>query len=131
MALLVDTTVWIDLFRGSETPQVKLLEQLMAEQEGICTCGPVLAEVLQGVREDEEWRRIISRFDAFLFLPMAKGTFVEAAELYRLLRRRGITARKPVDCMIAAVCIEHGVPLLHNDRDFDPLETYCGLQVLR
>jgi len=62
---------------------------------------------------------------------MNRSTFVKAAELYRTLRRKGITIRKPIDCMIAAVAIEHNVPLLHKDRDFDSIETNCGLKVLR
>jgi len=73
----------------------------------------------------------LSRFDTFLLLPMTRQAFLRAAELYRSLRRRGVTIRKPVDCMIASVAIEHDIALLHNDRDFDPIETYCGLKVVR
>ena len=61
---------------------------------------------------------------------MDRHTFVKAAHLYRSLRRRGITIRKPLDCMIAAVAIEHSIPLLHNDKDFEPIEKFCGLLVL-
>ena len=128
--VLVDTTVWVDFFNDRNTPYVQTLERLVADEEDICTCGIVLAEVLQGIREDAHYRRTLSRFDSFLFLPMERHTFVRAAELYRSLRRRGITIRKPVDCMIAAVAIEHGVALLHNDRDFDPIEKFCSLKVL-
>lgn len=128
--VLVDTTVWVDLFRGAATPQVATLERLIAGGEDVCTCGVILTEVLQGFREDSDFRRTVARFDAFVFLPMSRRTFVKAAELYRLLRRKGITIRKSVDCMIAAVSIEHDVPLLHNDRDFDPIEEYCGLRVV-
>jgi predicted nucleic acid-binding protein len=62
---------------------------------------------------------------------MNRQTFLRAAELFRSLRRKGITIRKPIDCMIASVSIEHGVALLHNDRDFDPIETHCGLSVVK
>jgi len=129
--VLVDTTVWIDFFAAKFTPEVAELERSLNEEEDICTCGIILTEVLQGIREDEDYQRTLTRFDAFLFLPMNRQTFVRAAQLYRLLRRRGITIRKPVDCMIASVAIEHNTALLHNDRDFDPIETHCGLKVVR
>jgi predicted nucleic acid-binding protein len=128
--VLVDTTVWVDFLNDKNMPQVQTLEQLVADEEDICTCGVILAEVLQGIREDADYRRTLSRFDSLLFLPMDRRTFVKAAELYRSLRRRGITIRKPVDCMIAAVAIENRIPLLHNDKDFDPIEKFCGLKVL-
>jgi hypothetical protein len=61
---------------------------------------------------------------------MERHTFVNAAELYRTLRKRGITIRKTIDCLIASVAIEHDIPLLHNDDDFDPMEKFCGLKVV-
>ncbi len=129
--VLVDTTVWIDFFAARPTPEVAELERLLNEGEDICTCGIILTEVLQGIRKDEAYERTLSRFESVLFLPMNRQTFVRAAELYRSLRRRGVTIRKPVDCMIASVAIEHDIVLLHNDRDFDLIETHCGLKVLR
>jgi predicted nucleic acid-binding protein len=129
--VLVDSTVWIDFLRGGATPEVGEVERLLSEGEDVCTCGVVLTEVLQGIREDDDYRRASLRFNVLLFLPMARETFVRAAELYRSLRRRGITIRKPVDCMIASVCLEHGASLLHNDRDFDPMESHCGLKVVK
>ena len=129
--VLVDTTVWIDLFRGKSTPEVRELERLLKEGKNLCICGVILTEVLQGIREDTDYRRTLARFDDFLFLPMNRQTFMAAAGMYRSLRRRGVTIRKTVDCMIAAVAIEHDVALLHHDRDFDPMETHCGLKVVK
>jgi hypothetical protein len=129
--VLVDTTVWIDFLGGKAAAEVGQLERLLGEGEDVCTCGVVLTEVLQGIRKDNDYRRTLSRFNTLLFLPMSRQTFVRAAELYRRLRRRGVTIRKPVDCMIASVALEHDVAVLHNDRDFDPLETHCGLKVVK
>jgi predicted nucleic acid-binding protein len=129
--VLVDTTVWINFFAAKSTPEVAELERMLNEEEDICTCGIILTEVLQGIREDEDYQRTLSRFDIFLLLPMTRQTFLRASELYRSLRRRGVTIRKSVDCMIASVAIEHDIALLHNDRDFDPIEAYCGLKVVR
>jgi hypothetical protein len=129
--VIVDTSVWVDFFAGKGTAQVGRLERFLAESEDVCTCGVILLEVLQGIRGDSDYARTLSRFNAFLYLEMARGTFVKAAQIYRDLRRRGLTVSKPVDCMIAAVAIEHNVALLHNDRDFDPIEKFCGLKVVK
>jgi predicted nucleic acid-binding protein len=128
--VLVDTSVWIDFFAGRSTPETVELERLLAEDEDICTCGVILTEVLQGIRDDGDYRRTLARFAAFVFLPMVRQTFLAAADLYRSLRRKGITIRKPIDCMIASVAIGHKIPLLHHDRDFDPIEAHCGLKVV-
>lgn len=126
---LVDTTVWIDFFRNTGTPQVRELERLIESNEDICTCGVVLTEVLQGIRNDADYRQTVTAFDAFIFLPMAQQTFQKAAELYRALRSKGFTIRNSIDCMIAAVAIEHDMPLLHNDRDYDVIASLGILKI--
>jgi predicted nucleic acid-binding protein len=88
--VLVDTTVWNDFFAAKSTREVAELERLLNEEEDICTCGIILTEVLQGIREDKDYQRTLSRFDTFLFLPMNRQAFVRAAELRRSLRRKGI-----------------------------------------
>jgi predicted nucleic acid-binding protein len=127
---LVDTTVWIDFFKGRDTPQVRHLESLIGADEDICICGVILTEVLQGIREDKDYSAVSTRFDAFLYLPMSQKTFRKSAEMYRALRKKGVTIRNAVDCMIAAVAIEHDILLLHNDRDFLPMANHCGLRVI-
>ena len=129
--VLVDTTVWIDFFSARTTSQVSALELMISEGDDICTCGIVLAEVLQGVRDDRLYRKTKSHFDNLIYLPMTRSTFVKSAEIYRSLRKKGITVRKPLDCMIASVAISHNVQLLHNDRDFDPIQEHHGLKVVK
>ena len=130
MMVLVDTTVWIDFLSGSPYPHVKTLENLILNREDICLCGIVLTEVLQGIREDSEFKRTRGLLANLIFLPMGYSIFLRSAEIYRNLRKKGITIRKPVDCMIAAVAIENDLPLLHNDKDFDPIEKHFGLKTL-
>jgi len=127
---IVDTTVWIDFFQGKNTPETGILEQMLTAGEDICICGVILTEVLQGIRDDADYSKIASRFEAFLFLPMHHQTFVRAAQMYRKLRSRGTTIRNAVDCMIAAVAIEHDIPLLHHDRDFGRIAQHCGLKII-
>lgn len=127
--VLVDTTVWIDFFADRSEPHVAALQKLIENEGDLCLCGIILAEVLQGIRSDEDYIKTKDYLDDLVFLPMQQATFIRAAEVYRSLRKRGITIRKPVDCMIASVAIEHDIPLLHNDRDFDYMAKYSNLRV--
>ena len=129
--IIVDTTVWIDLFKNEETPQTEMLQHILNAGEDICICGVILTEVMQGIREDRDYAKVASHFEAFLFLPMHRRTYEHAAQLYRTLRRKGITIRNSVDCMIAAVAIENDISLLHNDHDFVPISEHCGLKTIK
>jgi predicted nucleic acid-binding protein len=127
--VLVDTTVWVDLFSGLTTPQVIVLESLILKREDICVCGVILTEVLQGIRDYKEHAKTQAIFSNLLYLPMTRETFLLAAHIYRSLRARGITIRNSIDCMIAAVCIENKVALLHHDRDFDVISKHFDLKI--
>jgi predicted nucleic acid-binding protein len=128
MMVLIDTSVWIDFFVGRSLPHVLALESLIQEREDICICGVVLTEVLQGIRENAEFRKTRDLLSTLIFLPTRYATFLKSSEMFRSLRRKGITIRKPVDCLIAAVAVGNDIPLLHNDKDFHPLERHCGLK---
>ncbi len=127
--MLVDTSVWIDFFAARNTAQVAVLESSIDQKEDLCLCGVVLTEVLQGIRDDKQYKQTESVLSNLIYLPMDQSTFLLAANIYRTLRSRGITIRNSVDCMIAAVCIEHKADLLHNDRDFDHIADVSDLQV--
>ena len=130
MMVLIDTTVWIDFFAGRQLHHVAALERLIIQREDICICGIILTEVLQGIRQKSEFRKTKELFNTMIFLPMPYSVFLGAAEIYRTLRRKGITIRNSVDCMIASVAIENDIMLLHNDRDFIPIEKHFNLKVL-
>jgi len=127
--VLVDTTVWIDFFIDRNEPHVAMLQELIENEEDLSLCGVILAEVLQGIRTDTDFNKTKEYLDDLIFLPMRKTTFLRAAEIYRSLRKKGITIRKPVDCMIASVSIEYDIPLLHNDRDFDHIAGHSNLRI--
>ena len=129
--VLVDTTVWIDFFYGKSESHVRILEEHIKNDKNICVCGVILTEVLQGIRHNTDYLRTKDYFDALTFLPMRKATFLLSAELYRSLRKIGVTIRKPVDCMIASVAIEYDLPLLHNDRDFSLIARHSKLRVIQ
>jgi len=128
--VIVDSSVWVDAFAGRITPQVSLLRGL-SPTHPVGVGDLVLCEVLQGTRGEREFRRVRDALLALDLLRMVDvPTAIAAAENYRLLRYRGITVRKMVDCLIATFCLRNGHTLLHSDRDFDPFEAHLGLKVL-
>ena len=96
----------------------------------VVTCLPVIQEVLQGFREENAYRVARQSLSALPILeaPLGLPAFEEAANLYRLARRAGLTIRSSVDCLIAACAIRHDAELLHSDRDFSALAQVSPLR---
>ena len=121
MAIMVDTSVWIDFFRGNETLEVERLVSYIQQNERIFTGDLILAEIFQGVRHDKELTAVEVAFRPFLVIDMVGETNArQSASFYRELRSQGVTIRKTIDCLIATWCIQNQIPLLHADRDFNP-----------
>jgi predicted nucleic acid-binding protein len=126
--IVVDSSVWIDFFRGASTPAERMLRDLIPRQT-ILVGDLILAEVLQGFRFDREFEVARERLQAFEAIDIVgTGIAVAAARNYRFLRSRGATVRKTIDALIATRCIEDGHTLLYSDRDFDPFVTHLGLR---
>jgi len=126
--ILVDSSVWIDYFRGVETPAGARLETLLASTQ-LYVGDLILAEVLQGCttgRAFGQVRRELSRFEIVRIVDEAVA--VASAHNYRKLRSVGLTVRKTIDCLIATRCIVDGYALLYSDRDFDPFVGRLGLE---
>ena len=127
--ILVDSSVWIDYFRGAQTPQVDLLDGMFG-RTCLAVGDLIVAQVLQGVRDEREFKLVRKTLDAFAQIDLAGHDIaVKAARNVRALRARGITVRKTIDSIIATRCIEDGLTLLHNDRDFIAFHTHLGLRV--
>lgn len=121
--IFVDTSVWIDYFNGEKTWQTDRLDKLLG-REPIMTGDIVLVEVLQGFREDRDFQQAEKLLSSLPYLDMlGRGMALKSARNYRTLRKKGITVRKTIDVMIATFCIERGLTLLHDDRDFEPMNT--------
>ena len=126
--ILVDSSVWIDYFRGAETPQVELLDGMFGRTP-LAVGDLIVAEVLQGVRDHREFNLVKKTLDAFTQIDLVGHDIaVKAARNFRLLRVKGITVRKTIDSLIATRCIEDGITLLHSDRDFIPFHRHLGLR---
>jgi predicted nucleic acid-binding protein len=125
--ILVDTSVWIALLNGNLGKQVSH-DQLL----GFVTCGPVVQEVLQGLRDDHRNGELRKSLFALPRLsdPLSLGVFLEAADIYRDGRAKGYTIRSSVDCLIAAIAIQNDVPVWHRDRDFTAIARFTRLRAL-
>jgi predicted nucleic acid-binding protein len=130
--IVVDTTVWIDFLAGRGTGFDRHLGELVEHDADIALVDIVYGEILQGIRDEDDYHRTRASLRAHPILrPEGLPTFEMAAKLYRGARRRGFTIRRSVDCVIAATCIENGVELYHNDRDFDALARVSDLRIYR
>lgn len=129
--ILVDTSVWVDFFAGRNLVHVAKLEQLVLDNEDLALCGIVLTEILQGIADDGTYRRVRRYLTPLVMLPITEVVFVKAADIYRKLRKKGITIRKSNDCIIAATVLEHHCRLLHLDKDFAAIEKYFPLKVVQ
>ena len=130
MMLVVDSTVWVDYFNGIENLHTDYLHRIV-EQRPILVGDLILAEVLQGFREEDDFEQAHQALSKFLQVEMANPVLaLQSAYNYRLLRRKGITVRKTIDGLIATFCIENNHELLHTDRDFDGYEANLNLKVI-
>ena len=128
---IVDTTVWVDYLRGIANPHTEWLDRNLGHQ-ALGLTDIILCEVLQGIQGKSEFdhtRHELSQFQ--IFATGGEDLAVASATHYRLLRSRGCTVRKTIDCLIATFCLIEGHSLLHRDRDFDPFEKHLGLHITR
>jgi predicted nucleic acid-binding protein len=127
--ILVDTSVWIELFRKNSS----LRPEAAFDLEEVVTCLPVIQEVLQGFGDEGAFRKARQ---AMLSLPIVEsplGTEVyeQGIELYRLARRQGLTVRSSADCLIAACALRHDLTVIHRDRDYPALAKVSSLRERR
>lgn len=125
--VLVDSSVWIDYFRGVQTAQTDKLDLLLGVQP-LAIGDLVLAEVLQGFDSDRDFEQGLRLLRTFAVVDIAgEDIAVHAARNFRILRALGVTVRKTIDTLIATRCIIDGHELLYSDRDFDPFVRHLGL----
>jgi hypothetical protein len=130
--IVVDTTIWIDFLEARGTRFDLHLKELIEKGEVLALTDIIYCEILQGILEDDKFRRIRKILKAFPILRMrGLKTFEHAALIYRACRKKGFTIRKTVDCLIAATCLEAGSALYHNDRDFDAIAKINDLVIYR
>jgi predicted nucleic acid-binding protein len=128
--ILVDSSVWIDYFNGNKTAQSDWLDSSLGNTP-IITGDFILTEVLQGFQSDKDFKTAMDLLLSIPFMSMGgQALAIESAMNYRYLRRKGVTVRKTIDVMIGTFCIHHHLTLLHDDRDFDPMVKFLGLEII-
>jgi predicted nucleic acid-binding protein len=126
--ILVDSSVWIDYFNGNDSREADFLDETLGVR-AVAIGDLILTEVLQGFRHERDYKtakRLLEEFTLFELL--GKKMAVTSAENFRKLRKKGITIRKTADVIIASFCIEHKIPLLFSDKDFQPFVDHLGLR---
>ena len=126
--IMVDTSVWIDYVNGVRTPQTDALDKEL-ENGTVVTGDLIITEFLQGFRTQKDYeaaKRMMNSLTCFDLV--GKDQAIRSAENYRYLTSKGVTVRKTIDVLIATLCIEYSITLLHNDRDFLPIEKHLGLK---
>ncbi len=128
--ILVDSSVWIDYFRGNATAQAQTLDGLLGS-EPLAIGDLILTEVLQGFGSDRDFNQAKKLLTSLAIVDLGgQEIAIQAAKNFRALRALGITMRKTIDTIIATRCIESDYTLLHSDRDFEPFVTHLGLRTV-
>ena len=126
--ILVDSSVWIDYFRGTATAQAEILDALLGH-EPLIIGDLILAEVLQGFGSDRDFNQAKKLLTSLTVVNLVDSEIaIQAAKNFRTLRALGITVRKTIDTLIATKCIQSGFTLLYSDRDFDPFVQHLELR---
>ena len=128
--ILVDSSVWVDYFKGTVTPQTEALDRLLGA-EPLAIGDLILTEVLQGFDDERDFNQARKMLTSLIVIELGgQQIAIQAAKNFRALRNLGVKVRKTIDTVIATRCIESGYDLLHDDRDFDPFAKHLGLRVV-
>jgi len=139
MEIIVDSSILIHFF-NKQKPKEKLilrkmeiLSVFLKKDALIYTIGPVITEILQGVKfsNKKQYSNIAAHLDSFIFLPLELKNYYSAAEIYRFLRSKGITIESTIDVILASASMDYSIPLLHCDSDFEIIKKHFYLQTIK
>jgi len=129
--VLVDSSAWIEFLRATDSETHLRVRGLVSGGYPIAVTEPIVLELLMGADSDahaETLRRFLVSFDLRPFKGIRDAE--RAADIYRGCRRAGRTIRSSVDCMVAAVALRDGLPVLSADRDFEAIAEHTGLELV-
>lgn len=130
--ILVDTSAFIEFLNRTGSREDRIVEQLVADNDEIAIPDISLTEILQGIRDEQEYAEVKSSLLTFPILSLTNtNSYIAAADLYRKCRKKGATVRSTVDLLVAQIAVEHKATLLHNDRDFDAIAKICDLKLYK
>jgi predicted nucleic acid-binding protein len=121
---LIDTSIWVDYFRESNNTAIKKFQKILDTQEDFGITSFIYQEILQGAASETDFNQLVDYFKTqkFFYPKNNLSTYEKAAQLYFNCRRKGITIRSSIDCLIAQIAIENNLILVHNDKDFIHLQ---------
>ena len=128
--IIFDTSVWIELIQKQKTPRAQLLRDYIEDNKPIWLTPTILQEVLQGTKNAQQFvkfKSLLSGFNCLMMNPIEAA--IEAAQLYSSLRQKGVTIRKPNDCLIATYALHFEIEICHNDSDFDLIAQNSSLKI--
>jgi hypothetical protein len=128
--ILVDTSAWVEYDRATGSAVDQRLSELIADDGAVAVTEPVIMEVTAGARDgtrEHDLRRLLGRFELIRFDPTID--FDAAARIYRTCRRKGVTPRGMIDCMIASVAHRSGASLLAADADLERVGEIIGVSI--
>jgi predicted nucleic acid-binding protein len=128
--LLIDTSVWISVFRD-RTGQVRQKLETLIDDRAVFLTRFTQLELLQGSLNEKEWTLLSTYLETQDYVELSGDSWQTAARIYYDLRRQGLTVRSPIDCCIAQAALEHNLLLIHNDRDFETIAQVRSLKNLR
>ncbi len=128
--VIIDSSIWIDYFNAVFNFKTDTADELIKRNQ-VFILPVILQEVLQGIREKKLFESIKETLIPFEFINYNQIEIaVASASLYRFLKSKGITIRKPNDCLIASICIDNNIPLLENDKDFKNISKHTTLKLI-
>lgn len=130
--VLIDTSVWIDFLNGIKNRQSETMAKALEQDTEVFICPTVIQEVLQGIRDDDEHDNLKDKLFSLNILSIdSLDAALGASDLYRMLRKKGVSIRKTNDTLIAYYCVYYNIPILHKDRDFDLISKYTKLKLFK
>ena len=134
-SVVVDSSVWIDFFNKKSSSQIEIIKSQLLSYSNFSPfiiLPIILQEILQGIEDENQYKTVLDVLSGLEKLEINQFICAEkASELYRFLRKKGVTIRKANDCLIAAVCIENKFSLLHNDKDFNNIAKFTSLKIYK
>ena len=129
--IIIDTSVWILIINKANHPKAEVGRNLINGTEIIGIPGIVLDEILRGFRNEKQFE-IVKRYltEDFDYLEMTRDVFIKSAEIYRQLRKHGITLKNPADCLIASCALKNNAMLMENDDDFQKIAQHFPLIIV-
>jgi len=115
--ILPDTCAWIDFFKGTPSALARLLDEALRGDAAVFVCGPVIYELIQGVRSEKEETILLSAVEGLERPEMTETTWVRAGRLSASLRKKGVTLPYS-DILIAAIALENDLTILTVDKHF-------------